>query len=1476
MAIAAAFGVAGSVGAVTITYGPLAVLQDPLDGGPPTSVKAYWRTDQLTSDNTAYVGETPSGPWTLTGTNNGTAMSHEALVTGLTSDRTYFMYVRSNAAVSQVIEFRTGRNLLANGSFEAWHSVSGQGWGESEPDGWRGWAVNPWSPPGSHNPNWPVIAMDGTASLPTPRVKDQSHRATVSRSAISCYGGFYQEVRGLQPGVYTVSGWVAYSFTGADPTKHAVEILTGDGPVGSLPPTGTAVFTASSGSELRWKYVQGSVYCTSGTITVSCNLRSDDSDGSSAIHFDGMRLMLYSRPDILFSGFQCARTVSGGVYDITLTYDTDIPSTTQIEWGPTTQYGNTTPLDPNPTTHHVVSIPNVTPAAAPYQYRAIATAPQILERSLPQTFDAPLVTISNLGTSVSWGPGVQCKVTWNSSYPTSANKVFYRRVGSSGYIEIADASDPTPRTSHSVTLTNLWLSYQYEYYVQSGGADIIPASSSVQTFTASLPSAPTWLGMAMVGGSIPDGWDDVGPGTQVQRMVERDWPLITISGTVGVAWRDAQPNDPGSGPNVYDWSWLDSGASGVIPGKGVMSYYQMYGTSPPWVQEDTPRFWEKFEQFVEAMTIHINEIAGPVYYTFENEPNISRAPSGWNWADWYIHCLQHFYAAVHRANAVTGVDNKVIAGNLCGHSAGGFSTLYQLGLKNCSDILGYHAYPYDMRDGVEVADLAQIHAIQVQYGDGDKQIYVGEGWGSGRSAGFDRASPTIDPTAQEVENMWLSLVNGWDNVMTVRQNWDPSYLFGMKFFCGNDNWGAQGWRARATPLKDAAGNVTGFMVDGYTMDPDVAPKFWNGGLLDFYGNSKDCLIHVFPGDGLVFMNPGFELASEPPNAHLPHFWTAAASPAPETTYFLDDAVFNGGSRSLRLTQTSDGSSGVCQMTAKRSAQAGVSYRARVWCRTQDQSGLTARFYIRFCNPDGSVKSPEIWAQDLTGTADWRRMEVIATAPYGTSRIEAGCYIAGKGTAWFDDVTISQASQQEVGTVRGYTLDEGQIAVPDCIVRATTGGIQAVSDENGYYEIKNVPTGTYDFVCRKAGYVPHRVKNQTVTAGKMTFVSFNMGLPKPGLTVTEIGCDRAAAASGEPVTVTVTVGNSKPYPNLLSEVGVFVEQAGRDATDKFSIEPSEANPKTIAANGQAQFSFTLTPKAEAEGQAYSVNAYAYGQEDRPNLLRNGGFDNAQYDQYWTFSRNAQEITWTADSSEYHSPPRSVRSDWAGGGYSWSWAHNWSEYYADAVPCYPDRSYTFGVHHKEAGVTGGVGINVMIQEYYYDGSKWLTNGRRIAGIPFRNVWAQDYTIYTTGNPAVTPGLYATNRLRISCGPATTPVYGSGTAWWDDLYLKETGDWLADDRADSGAVFITPKQATTIPAAFSQPLGTYVRLSGVIVTAGSESFAGRMYVEQRDRAAGCMITPATGSAPAMGAVVNVSGKAEVANGERVLTEAVVEVVE
>ncbi|MCL6628399.1 MAG: carboxypeptidase regulatory-like domain-containing protein [Armatimonadetes bacterium] len=1263
-----------SAHAVSITYGPFAWPLDPSDGGYPTSVKVIWWTDSATSSNTAYVGTTPSGPWTYTGLDPTQSTRHEAVITGLAGGETYYLYVTSNAVSSSVVQFRTGKNELTNGSFESWHSVSGQDWGTEEPDGWHGWEIYPWSPPGSNNPNHIAISKDRNTGVPSPLTKDGSHRVGMDEGWRSCYGGIYQEVTGLAPGTYTFSGWVAWLFEGiAYPSKHRVEIVVKDGQhVPGEIPTGYVVFGQDGTvSDQTWRYVQASVVCASGTLTIYANLRSDNWDGKSFAHFDAFRVMSESEPAVRFSNFQSTYSVNGNSYDITLTYDTDIPTTTQVEWGPSTSYGNTSSLNPELVTHHVVQLTAVSPSVAPYHYRALATAPgDINEFSGDQTFDAPEIVLSSISSSVDMQTGTICTIRWTTNYGTTANKVCYRRVGETDYSEFLE-SDSTPHTDHVVSLTGLRLGATYEFHVVSGGTNIIPSASSPDNVFQT-PAEPgmtgLYIGMAMIGGDLIDNGDDVGPARDVQTMIERDCPVVNIAGLSSYHWPECQPTDPGDGPNVYDWSSGDARNENLIAGKSRVAYYQVYGNCPSWLTFDSERYWQKFEEFIEAMTVHMNEKYGDVDFIFDNEPNISRAPDGWNWADWYMHCLRHFYVAVHRADARTGRTNRVIAGNLCGHSAGGFADLYQRGLKDYSDVLGYHPYPYDIRNGLEVSDLAQIHAIQVAYGDGNKKIFVSEGWGSGRSAGFDRSSPTLEMPPEEVENMYLAMVNGWDNVMTPRTNWDPSYLYGMKFFCGNDNWGACGWRARAQPQKDGSGNIVGFIVDGYWMTPDIAPQFWNGGMLDWYGNSKDCLIHVFPGNGLVFMNPGFELKSSPPNAHLPHFWTPYDVSAPSAFYGVDTSVFRSGSSSLKLTHTAARNDGVYQTTAKRSVIPGVQYRARVWCKTENVTGLGARFYMRFKNLDGSQQSAQYWATNLTGTADWQLMEVMATAPAFASRVEVGCYLTGMGTAWFDDVIIARLDQELIGVIRGYTVDEGHHIVPHAIVRTTSGGYQTLSDETGYYEIHGVEAGTYDLVCRKEGYLPFKVKNQTVAPGKLTFASFCLGIPKPGLTITAVTLDKSAVAVGEgPVSVTVNVANSKPYPVIVSDVGVFVERNGQDATGSFSIKPSPANPKTIPALGNAGFEFTLMPLPESNGSLFTVNAYAFGQEDRPNLLTNGNFDLSGSEwTHWGFSGGASTCQWLRETADVFSSPYALKHVVADSrGDKFNWASNYSAWGADSL-------------------------------------------------------------------------------------------------------------------------------------------------------------------------------------------------------------------
>jgi len=126
-------------------------------------------------------------------------------------------------------------------------------------------------------------------------------------------------------------------------------------------------------------------------------------------------------------------------------------------------------------------------------------------------------------------------------------------------------------------------------------------------------------------------------------------------------------------------------------------------------------------------------------------------------------------------------------------------------------------------------------------------------------------------------------------------------------------------------------------------------------------------------------------------------------------------------------------------------------------------------------------------------------------------------------------------------------------------------------------------------------------------------------------------------------------------------------------------------------------------------------------------------------------------------------------------------------------------------------------------------------------------------------------------VACfGPCTSSGASSGTTWGDDLYLKETGDWSADDRADAGASLLIATPCASLQDAFDKLSGTTVQVPGQVVTAGSESFSDRLYVESTDRTRGALVQLIEGTLPAMGAIVTVTGTLGLFEGEAALVSA------
>lgn len=161
-----------------------------------------------------------------------------------------------------------------------------------------------------------------------------------------------------------------------------------------------------------------------------------------------------------------------------ITWSTDVPSTTQVEYGPTQEYGMTTTLDPSMVTSHAAVLSGLTPNAL-YHYRVISTNPDGVSVSDDQTFVAigPPV-ISNVGYTNLTNYGAT--ITWDTNQPTTT-QVEYGPTTSYGQMTTLNSNLVT---SHSQIITGLPALTEYHYRVIStnvNGTDV----SGDYTFTTS-------------------------------------------------------------------------------------------------------------------------------------------------------------------------------------------------------------------------------------------------------------------------------------------------------------------------------------------------------------------------------------------------------------------------------------------------------------------------------------------------------------------------------------------------------------------------------------------------------------------------------------------------------------------------------------------------------------------------------------------------------------------------------------------------------------------------------------------------------------------------------------------------------------------------------------------------------------------------------------------------------------------------------
>lgn len=890
-------------------------------------------------------------------------------------------------------------------------------------------------------------------------------------------------------------------------------------------------------------------------------------------------------------------------------------------------------------------------------------------------------------------------------------------------------------------------------------------------------------------------------------------------------------------------------------------------------------------------------------FIFENEPD-GTAGTNPNWAVDYMNRLKNTYPIIRGVST----SNQVIGGNLFTLNYG---TLYDNGLQANSNMIGFHCYSNDPATGINIGIVKSVHDTMVSRGDGSKKIFLGEGWGPMRELpGLPRLFPDADITSGEIDMLRNFVVNGYWNIVTSQGTaYDPNWVWGALFFTLNDNWGSMHWAERAVPHCNGSGQIDYYIVDGYNVGLDIFPHFFNGGLIDINGNAKDNLMDVFPGKGLALSNSGFEYYDRATTDAIAADWTPKTSPAPFARYEIDASVRHGGQRSQRLTLSGSTQEYITQDSVKSSASAGLSYTLSAWVKTYQVvtgSGRAATIKLEFLNSSGSVIGTGTYATGISGTADWTRLSVTLTSPANTNRVRATCELSGaSGRAWFDDVCVWQGASSATATLAGYVMDSQANVVQNATVSTVTGGYSGTTDSSGHFTIANVAPGVYDATASKSGFSSRTVKAQLALGGKTRPLGFvlpvNSSTKPTGVRVLD------PAAGG--VVRVIWTNPTGPFDHIHiyrstdpSQLGTLVQDniTGSEVWDsglsdgtkyRYTVRSVVGGVEStntdyyygISTGGTVSSTYSCYP-----GPVWGQWASDYGQTfvaSKTGSISSasctpgfggGGGTNLTFAIYQTGPGGAQigpsrtkygggdaecTVTWNAGEVPVQSGQTYYLRVTGSGGFA---AYRGSDAYSQG--CF----YMSGAQQTGYDMWSTINIVAVQPTVITDVAAGGSNGSKMIA-------------WTTTAPSTSQVEYGSTE---SYGNLTTLDSASVTQHRVPMPYLTSGEYhyrAKSTRAgipDAASLDYTFTVSATLVASPSAAKtysdGASVELRGVKVTAGSDRFSGRFYITDSGRVSGICVTrdPALPAITA-GSVVNVMGTLTTANGERQLTDSVVQVV-
>ena len=139
----------------------------------------------------------------------------------------------------------------------------------------------------------------------------------------------------------------------------------------------------------------------------------------------------------------------------------------------------------------------------------------------------------------------------------------------------------------------------------------------------------------------------------------------------------------------------------------------------------------------------------------------------------------------------------------------------------------------------------------------------------------------------------------------------------------------------------------------------------------------------------------------------------------QSTLTIDPEIAHDGHSSLRLSGDAETTVWLSAKSAPVAVREDQHYVLAVWIRPDRVERALSQYdncnaYVQFLDSDGKIvhvgRSPVRATAKVMGTKNWTRVSVVVKAPPRAVAAEVGVALTCSGTAWFDEVSLFEATQ----------------------------------------------------------------------------------------------------------------------------------------------------------------------------------------------------------------------------------------------------------------------------------------------------------------------------------------------------------------------------------------------------------------------------------------------------------------------------------